>query len=795
MAARVISVRRRKALTWLACGLLLLVIAGAAAAVGFGPLVRRAAQSRAARRGVTLEIDRIRPGWLSVRLLGVRARIEQIPSVTVKLSELRVRATPWLRVRGLEMSGGSIDVEGSLEAVKEEVRAFRRRGADGPATSPSSNAPYVKGQDLNLEWRGLEGEGEPARIERLHFERRGDAVELGLAQADLRLGPSRWTLRDVTARLARAEGHLALSNFVAGEAVARVALRTTDSAGVPVDRVTPPTPTAIATRSSRRSPGGRAAAAPAAPPGRSDRFRKFLSQGAHAVWSRRQQQLAKLRELLSQKLSPGATIESPALRIELSRGRAKLGVGPAPFHLTRKGDELETAFSPPPEENGKRLAVTGKLPLSPDPVEVSFEGGPISLRTLGVKEHDFGLLGVGSTQLSLSTELRLDSSGMLDISASGQLAGLSLQQASLAPEPLRGIDLSWGGRIELDMGKRRLKVSAAELQIERVRMEADVEMSARDDDLRVQLEVRVPTTPCEDLYEAAPEALLPLLEGLRLGGEFGLAASVAFDTAAPKDTRVDWDLGNRCKVRETPAEVDPKRFAEPFQHFVIDADGAATEIETGPSTDRWVPLSDISPNMETALVVCEDSRFFRHRGFDDKSIRDSIVSNLKAGRFVRGGSTLTMQLAKNLYLSREKTLSRKLQEAVLTLLLEERLSKQDILELYLNVVEFGPGIYGIREAAEYYFDSHPGELSLAQALFFGSILPRPKAEHFEEGGALDERWTKHLRYLMRIAHKIHRISDDELEAGLSEQLHFGQPHVEPEIDFLFGAPLFELSDG
>jgi membrane peptidoglycan carboxypeptidase len=154
-----------------------------------------------------------------------------------------------------------------------------------------------------------------------------------------------------------------------------------------------------------------------------------------------------------------------------------------------------------------------------------------------------------------------------------------------------------------------------------------------------------------------------------------------------------------------------------------------------------------------------------------------------------------MQLAKNLYLGREKTLSRKLQEASFTLLLEERLSKEDILELYLNVVEFGPGVYGIRNAASHYFSSHPGELSLAQALYLGSVLPSPKANHFQEDGALRAGWAEHLQYLMRIAHKIRRISDDELEAGLSEQIVFGQAHPNSDSDFLFGTPLYELNDG
>src|SRR5690606_31270328 len=151
----------------------------------------------------------------------------------------------------------------------------------------------------------------------------------------------------------------------------------------------------------------------------------------------------------------------------------------------------------------------------------------------------------------------------------------------------------------------------------------------------------------------------------------------ALDTSDPAKTEVEWNFDSRCKVLKTPSEIDPKQFREPFQHFVVDADGRAAEFTTGPTTEHWVPLNEITPYMETGVIVCEDSRFFKHNGFDNKAIRDSILSNLKKGRFFRGGSTLTMQLAKNLYLGREKTLSRKFQEAAFTLLLEERLSKED----------------------------------------------------------------------------------------------------------------------
>jgi membrane peptidoglycan carboxypeptidase len=177
--------------------------------------------------------------------------------------------------------------------------------------------------------------------------------------------------------------------------------------------------------------------------------------------------------------------------------------------------------------------------------------------------------------------------------------------------------------------------------------------------------------------------------------------------------------------------------------------------------------------MATGILICEDSRFFQHDGFDAKAIQESIRNNLRAGTFVRGGSTVSMQLAKNLYLSRQKTLSRKLQEAVLTLLLEQSLTKEQILELYLNVIEFAPGVYGIGPAASYYFRSLAKDLSLGQSLYLASILPNPKNRHFALDGTLSDMWSEYLRKLMVIAHKIRRIDDHELATGLAETVHFG----------------------
>jgi monofunctional biosynthetic peptidoglycan transglycosylase len=229
-----------------------------------------------------------------------------------------------------------------------------------------------------------------------------------------------------------------------------------------------------------------------------------------------------------------------------------------------------------------------------------------------------------------------------------------------------------------------------------------------------------------------------------------------------------------------PLELSPRRFLNEFRLQVKDATGRIVSIQTGPGTLGWTTYTGISPHMETAVLISEDGRFFRHQGFDREAIENSIKENVKAGRFVRGASTISMQLAKNLYLSFDKTFSRKLQEAVLTTLLEQELSKQEMMELYLNVIEYGPGVYGVSAAAKHYFNTTPAELSLGQALYLASILPNPQQQHFTESGALSDGWQQYLKRLMRIAVKIGRLSEAEYEAALTEEVRFGEASVSPQ---------------
>jgi monofunctional biosynthetic peptidoglycan transglycosylase len=140
----------------------------------------------------------------------------------------------------------------------------------------------------------------------------------------------------------------------------------------------------------------------------------------------------------------------------------------------------------------------------------------------------------------------------------------------------------------------------------------------------------------------------------------------------------------------------------------------------------WVPLSRISPHLRHAVVAAEDASFFIHEGFDWEGIKEAAMYNLEAGEFKRGGSTITQQLAKNLYLSSERSLLRKAREALITYHLEQHLPKKRILELYLNVSEWGYGIYGAEAAARHHFGKPSLELTADEAAWLAAILPSPR---------------------------------------------------------------------
>ncbi len=176
----------------------------------------------------------------------------------------------------------------------------------------------------------------------------------------------------------------------------------------------------------------------------------------------------------------------------------------------------------------------------------------------------------------------------------------------------------------------------------------------------------------------------------------------------------------------------------------------------------WVPYTAISPNLERAVVVAEDIGFFSHRGFDVSEMRKAIEDAIEDREIPRGASTITQQLAKNLWLSPSRNPLRKVKEAILTWQLERRLGKQRILEIYLNVVELGPGIYGVGAASRRYFGKPAADVGEDEAASIAASLPRPASWH---PGATSRGYLRHVE---RIRRRMERARLPEIERGVGD---------------------------
>jgi monofunctional glycosyltransferase len=165
---------------------------------------------------------------------------------------------------------------------------------------------------------------------------------------------------------------------------------------------------------------------------------------------------------------------------------------------------------------------------------------------------------------------------------------------------------------------------------------------------------------------------------------------------------------------------------------------------------RWVPMSRISTNLVSAVLAAEDSGFYHHHGVEWELVRAAFKDNLKARRNVRGASTITQQLAKNLYLTPRKTYLRKLRELFYTWRLETALPKNRILEIYLNVVEWGDGVFGAEAAAWVYFNKPAAELDWDEAVALAAVLPSPRRHSPVDGS----RWTANRKEQVRRRHEL-----------------------------------------
>ncbi len=343
----------------------------------------------------------------------------------------------------------------------------------------------------------------------------------------------------------------------------------------------------------------------------------------------------------------------------------------------------------------------------------------------------------------------------------------------LAPEPVGPMRLGLRGRIQWDWRARRLALEEAELALGE-RGEARIAIGA---ELVLRPEPHFTITAKADRlgYAAAlaalPPALAPPADAPNIDGPL----SARFALAGPLQRPAGWELIaslDLSGLERAARAVGPPFLAGTFRYRPA---ASAREIVVGPESPDFVRLAEIPQHVIRAITTSEDAGFFSHQGFDFVELRNAFVEDAEAGRVVRGGSTISQQLAKNLFLSGERTIARKVREALLTVALEASLGKQRLLEIYLNVVEWGPGIHGLGEAARHYFGKPAWALSPREAAFLASVIPNPIRYHvYYDRGALTEAWNQRVNELLLKMREAGQLTDEQFANALAEPLVFAR---------------------
>lgn len=231
-----------------------------------------------------------------------------------------------------------------------------------------------------------------------------------------------------------------------------------------------------------------------------------------------------------------------------------------------------------------------------------------------------------------------------------------------------------------------------------------------------------------DLFGSLPQGLFTTLEGIGVSGELRYMLQTDIDFLNPDSLKFFSSLEPRNFRLVHQGATDFTALSDTFTHSVY-VNGSLVRQLHSPS---FVPISSISSYLVSAVVASEDGGYWLHKGFDAEGFRYALAKNIKQKRFARGGSTISQQLVKNIYLNQKKNLMRKAEEALIVWLIENNqlVSKERMLQVYFNIIEWGPNVYGVREASQFYFDVEPKDLSLNQSLYLASIVPSPLSYRF-----------------------------------------------------------------
>lgn len=275
-----------------------------------------------------------------------------------------------------------------------------------------------------------------------------------------------------------------------------------------------------------------------------------------------------------------------------------------------------------------------------------------------------------------------------------------------------------------------------------------------ESDTVYKLKVNIPQMKAQDFISSLPDGLFTHFQGMEAQGTFDYKLNFEYNKNKPEQLIFDSNIKKENLKITKYGEANLNKLNGEFVYRAIIKDILQRPVLVGNSNPNYTPIDQISPYLQKCVLTTEDPSFFSHHGFINEAFKQSIVKNIKTKKFSRGASTISMQLIKNVFLTREKTLSRKLEEILLVYILENNriASKERMLEVYFNIIEWGPNVYGIGEASQFYFQKKPADLTLNECLYLARIIPSPKKfmYQFDDQGQLRDFANKQVSFLTNI---------------------------------------------
>lgn len=269
-----------------------------------------------------------------------------------------------------------------------------------------------------------------------------------------------------------------------------------------------------------------------------------------------------------------------------------------------------------------------------------------------------------------------------------------------------------------------------------------------------KLKVALPKMKAQDFISSLPDGLFTNFQGMEAKGSFDYNLDFEYNKNKPNELVFDSNLKKDNLKITKYGQANLNKLNSEFIYRAIIKDVLQRPVLVGNANPNYTPLDQISPYLRKCVLTTEDPSFFSHHGFINEAFKQSIIKNIKTKKFSRGASTISMQLVKNVFLTREKTLSRKLEEILLVYILENNriASKERMLEVYFNIIEWGPNVYGIGEASRFYFQKKPADLTFNECLYLARIIPSPRKfmYQFNDEGALREFAVKQESFLTNL---------------------------------------------